>query len=103
MQVKYKRQALRELARITDIYLEYSGPIAARRLIGNVEDCIMSLQKFPFIGHPEPLLTDRKRLYRAKSINKNYRMIYYTTQKTIWIVDFWDRRRDPAKLARRVK
>ena len=30
-------------------------------------------------------------------------MIYYVSNDTIWIVDFWDRRNNPAKLVARVK
>ena len=61
------------------------------------------LLKHPFIGHPETLLSNRSRDYRAISINKNYRMIYHVTKNTIWIVDVWDRRNDPSKLVSRIK
>ena len=30
-------------------------------------------------------------------------MVYFQKGDTIWIVDFWDSRRDPAKLAERIK
>ena len=103
MQYKITKQAQETLMQIYDVFLEFAGQRNADKIIERVDDRLNTLLKHPYIGHPEMLLADRKRVYRAVSINKNYRMIYYTTRKTIWIVDFWDRRRDPAKLAWRVK
>ena len=72
-------------------------------MVDRVDDRLKALVKHPFIGHPEPLLSNRARRYRAISINKNYRMIYYVSKNIIWIVDFWDRRNNPLHLAERVK
>lgn len=47
-------------------------------------------------------LANRKHPYRSKSITKYYRMIYYQEGETIWVVDFWDSRQDPAKLSKRI-
>ena len=75
----------------------------ANLFIEKTNQCGNKLLKYPHIGHPEELLADRKRLYRTISINTNYRLIYHVTSTTIWIVDVWDRRRDPLKLTKRIK
>ena len=65
-------------------------------------DMQLQFTKHPEVGHPETLLSDRKRMYRSISINKNYYFIYHVTKTTIWIVDIWDRRQNPAKLTARI-
>ena len=64
---------------------------------------IVTLMKHPEVGHPETLLSDRKRMYRSISINKNYYFIYHVTKTTIWLVDIWDRRHNPSRLTARIK
>ena len=103
MKVRFTRQARIEFFRIVDVFTEYAGQRYAQTFIDKVTDIGSLLNKFPFAGHPEPLLKERKRLYRAKSINENYRVIYYVAKTYIWIVDIWDRRRNPAFLTKRVK
>ncbi len=103
MQVRFTTEARNELRRIIDIYVEYAGPMSAEKFGNLVDDQITKLVNHPEIGHPEPLLADLKYQFRAKSINKNYRIIYLVYEDTLWIYDFWDRRRDPVKLKERIK
>ena len=60
------------------------------------------LQKHPESGFPEPLLSDRKILYRASIINKYYKIIYYVKGNTLRIAAFWDMRMNPNKLEKRI-
>ena len=76
MQLQFTKQAREEYLRIVSVFAEFA--------------------------HPETLLSDRKRMYRSISINKNYYFIYHVTKTTIWIVDIWDRRQNPAKLTARI-
>ena len=103
MQLQFTKQARTEYLRIVSVFAEFAGVRSAGNFIDRVKNKGEMLLKHPFIGHPETLLSNRSRDYRAISINKNYRMIYYVSNDTIWIVDFWDRRNNPAKLLVRVK
>ena len=103
MQVKFTTEARNELKRILDVFVEYAGPMSAVKFGRLVDDQIAMLVKYPEIGHPEPLLASHKYKFRTKSINKNYNIIYLVFEDTLWIYDFWDRRRDPKKLKERIK
>ena len=50
-------------------------------------------------------LKNRKKHYRARHIIGRFKLIYYynETTDTVHIADIWDMRRDPAKLANRIK
>ena len=85
------------------VFAEYAGPRSADKFIKRVNDRGATLLKYPEIGHPEMLLADRQRKYRSISLNTNYSLVYYMTMTTIWIVDIWDRRKDPAKLVSRIR
>ena len=102
MQVRFTTEARNELKRILDVFIEYAGPMSAEKFGNLVDDKIGMLEKYPEIGHPEPLLSHLRYNFRAKSINKNYRIIYLIHEDTVWIYDFWDRRCDPEKLKGRI-
>jgi plasmid stabilization system protein ParE len=102
MQVRFTTEARNELKRILDVFIEYAGPMSAEKFGNLVDDQIAILLKYPEAGHPEPLLANHKYLFRSKSINKNYRIIYLVYEDTLWIYDFWDRRRDPQWLKERI-
>ena len=103
MELRFTKKAEQEYLTIVERHAEYSGPIAANKFINKVETLKKMLLRHPYLGHPEVFLADRKYPYRSKSITKYYRMVYFQKGDTIWIVDFWDSRRDPAKLAERIK
>lgn len=103
MKLQFTKQAREEYLRIVSVFAEFAGSRSANLFIERVRDRGTLLLKHPEIGHPEMLLSDRKRLYRSISLNKNYSFVYHVTKTTIWIVDIWDRRQNPAKLTARVK
>lgn len=103
MRYRITKPAQQAFEHIYDTFFEFAGKRYTDQMVDRVDDRLNTLLKHPFIGHPETLLSNRSRDYRAISINKNYRMIYYVSNDTIWIVDFWDRRNNPAKLVARVK
>ncbi|MBQ8466221.1 MAG: type II toxin-antitoxin system RelE/ParE family toxin [Prevotella sp.] len=72
--------------RIVSVFAEFAGPLSANKFIERVRERGAILLKHPEVGHPE-----------------NYRFIYHITKTTIWIVDIWDRRNNPARLKARVK
>ena len=103
MQIQFTKLAREELLRIVSVFAEFAGARSANLFVERVRERGATLLKHPEIGHPETLLSDRKRLYRSISINKNYYFIYHVTKTTIWIVDIWDRRQNPARLTARVR
>ena len=58
--------------------------------------------RFPDTGFPEPLLVRRKKLFRAAILNRNYKMIYYVDNDTIWVAAIWDMRMHPNRLRRMI-
>ena len=102
MKIRFTKKAEAELLRIVDIFNEYAGARSADAFIDKVAICGSTLLKHPLSGQIEQILSDRKKTYRFKYINDNYKLIYHVTKNTIWVVDFWDRRCDPLRLARRI-
>ena len=102
MQIQFTKLAREEFLRIVSVFAEFAGTRSANLFVERVRERGATLLKYPEIGHPETLLSDRKRLYRSISINKNYYFIYHVTKTTIWIVDIWDRRQNPARLTARI-
>lgn len=103
MRLQFTKQAREEYLRIVSVFAEFAGTRSAIFFIERVRERGETLIKHPEIGHPETLLSDRKCMYRSISINKNYYFIYHVTKTTIWIVDIWDRRQNPARLTARIK
>ena len=75
MKLQFTKQAREEFLRIVSVFAEYAGLRSADKFIKRVND------------RGETLLN----------------LIYYVTKTTIWIVDIWDRRNDPAKLVKRIR
>lgn len=87
MQIRFTKKGREEFLKIISVFSEFAGTRSANKIIERVQQKGVILLKYPKSGHPEPLLSDRKRDYRYVVINKNYRMIYHVTKNTIWIVD----------------
>ena len=103
MRLQFTKLARAEYLRIVSVFAEFAGTRSANLFIERVRERGETLMKHPEVGHPETLLSDRKRMYRSISINQNYYFIYHVTKTTIWIVDVWDRRQNPARLTARIK
>ena len=103
MKLQFTKQAREEYLRIVSVFAEFAGTRSANLFIERVRDRGTTLMKHPEVGHPETLLSGRNRMYRSISVNKNYSFIYHVTKTTIWIVDIWDRRQNPTRLAARIK
>ena len=61
------------------------------------------LEDSPTIGRLEPLLADRVIQYRYLHVGKHNKMIYCIKGNSIYIVDLWDMRREPSRLASRIR
>ncbi len=102
MQVEFSEKAIQQLTAIVDSHLYYCGERSARKFSKQIDDKIRLLLKYPESGHPEPILKGKKILYRAKIINKNYKLVYWVDADTIRVSAVWDMRMNPIRLAKMV-
>lgn len=91
MQVEVSKRAQRQWLRILIYYNEMGGQRAAANLHQKYLKKQDRLLKHPESGFPEPLLSDRKILYRASIINEYYKVIYYAKGDILRIAAFWDK------------
>ena len=104
-QVKWQKRAEKELYRyLVKGFIEF-GETTANNFAEKVASINNDLERFPEIGYPEPLLKDRKKLYRARHIISRFKIIYHydIVNDIVHVADIWDTRRDPLKLAKRIK
>ena len=75
------------------------------RTASAVETIEKILAKYPETGFLEPLLQGLTPIYRARHINKRFKLIYWYDEMNdaIVIADIWDTRRNPQSLATRMK
>ena len=81
------------------------GLTTAIKTAQTIEDIADDLAKYPTAGFPEPLLKGAAHFYRARHINKRFKLIYRyeETIDTVYIEDIWDTRRSPENLRKRVE
>jgi plasmid stabilization system protein ParE len=102
MQIEVSKRAQRQWLQILVYYNEMGGESAALKLHQRFLKKQERLLKHPESGFPEPLLSDRKILYRASIINKYYKIIYYVKGDVLRIAAFWDMRMHPSNLRKTI-
>lgn len=103
--VKWNKMPL-QLWRETLLYgHDEFGKTTAIRFVKKTNKVIRKLERFPEIGFPEPLLKNKKVIYRACHLLPHLKLIYryYPTSDTVRIVDVWNTRRSPDKLTKRIR
>lgn len=90
-----------ELHLIFDYYKENASSRIAKKLVLEITQAVIKLQKQPDIGQREELLLDRKEEFRYL-VFKNYKLIYWINfaEKRIEITDIFDTRQNPIKISR---
>ena len=104
-QVKWQKRTEKELYRyLVKGFIDF-GETTANNFAEKVGAINKDLERFPEIGYPEPLLKNRKKLYRARHIISRFKIIYRydAVNDVVHVADIWDTRRDPDKLANRIK
>ncbi|MBO4551532.1 MAG: hypothetical protein J5733_12445 [Bacteroidaceae bacterium] len=61
------------------------------------------LMRYPNLGKIDPLYADRSVAYRSVIINGLSKLVYRIDDDAIYVVDFWDTRREPTAQAAKVK
>ena len=81
------------------------GSMTANKTDHIIDEIEQDLAKWPTAGFPEPLLKGAAHFYRARHINKRFKLIYRyeETIDTVYIEDIWDTRRSPENLRKRIK
>lgn len=80
------------------------GVSTAKKLAQKITRIQDSLENFPELGYRESLMENVSRIYRARVINKRYKLIYRYEEDidTVYIEDIWDTRRAPDNLIKRI-
>ena len=98
---EFAKQQIREIAQ--NIQSAF-GKKHRDNFMQKVKEARRLLADNPHLGPKEPLLSDSPRGYRSVVVTKLNKMVYYVDNDTIiYIVDFWDVRREPSTLANQVK
>ncbi len=105
MKCNWTKRAVLEYKKVIKYIYEQYGEISALKFITAVEHLDANLAKYPEIGSPEQLLQDRtKYLYRSHTVGTHNKLVYTINKEGIvTIVDMWDMRRNPNRLANRIK
>ena len=88
--------------KLFDIFTFYKQKVSekvATKIINEIVDATIDLDKNPKTGQIEEFLTDRKEEFRYL-VSSNYKIIYYinTETKRIIIANIFDARQNPEKL-----
>ena len=103
VEVIWTKRANRERIATLTYGAKEVGKNAAGKLNERIESYNVLLVENPRLGVLESLLVERRREYRSIVVHEHYKLIYYIKGKTLYIVDLWDTRREPAKLAKRIR
>lgn len=99
MKIKVENQvrtAIRQRAHY--IYMQF-GKQARKDFRENIGSIFELLRDNPQLGSVEPLLAGLKRTYRSIVIHRLNKLVYFVEDDIIYIVDFWDTRREPKNQA----
>lgn len=86
------RASYRQVARYINTKF---GRKARQEFMQRVKDTESHIKRSPNIGPIDPLYADRTVAYRSVIINGLNKMVYRIDDDVIYIVDFWDTRREP--------
>ncbi len=73
------------------------GRKARQEFMQRVKDVEQRIANQPNIGSIDPLYADRSQAYRSVIINGLNKLVYRIDGDIIYIIDFWDTRREPVK------
>lgn len=74
-----------------------------KRFRQEIDDVVTTLMRSPNIGSIDALYTNRPLTYRSIIVNGLNKIVYRIDGDIIYIVDFWDTRREPKNQASKTK
>lgn len=102
MGITWSYYALNALYNTFDYVEENFGKATLKKLKESVMHINTMLPKQPFAGQIEQLLAYSPIQFRSILVSDINRIVYRVTENEIIVVDFWDMRRDPDFLAKRI-
>ena len=97
MKIFWTETALNQLEGIFDFYSVIVDANTARKIVTNIVDKTIVLEKTPHIGQVEELLIKRKLEYRYL-VEGNYKIIYWIEETEIKVASVFDCRQNPKKM-----
>ena len=102
MKVKWTPTAKKQW-RKTAIYVQKKfGDKTRDAFMKEVLQTSLLLGDHPEMGKVEPYLAGLPRAYRSVVVNRLNKIVYYADSNIVYIVAFWDTRREPNAQARQV-
>ena len=95
MKIKWNPSARADMRQVARYVNKKFGRKARQEFMQKVKDTEQRIAPQPNIGQIDPLYADRPLTYRSVIINGLNKMVYRVDGDIIYIVDFWDTRREP--------
>ena len=92
--------AANQLKEISKFYSERGSKSYVKKIQKQFLDLIKQLKVNPNLGQKQTVIINSSFEYRYLLVNKSYKVIYRQTNKTIYVVDFFDTRQKPLKIGR---
>lgn len=99
MKLKWNLSAKSDMRQVARYVNRKFGRKARQEFMLRVKDAEKMIMHQPNIGPIDPLYADRPLTYRSVVINGLNKMVYRIDGDIIYIVDFWDTRREPRNQA----
>lgn len=103
MRVIWTARAKSEFRKTLSYINQEFGKKTAMEFAEKVDQWVVWMSENPEISPQEQLLADRTILYRSRKVGKYNKLIFKNNSTTLFIVDLWDMRRKPARLAARIR
>ena len=99
MKIKWNASARADMRQVARYVNRMFGRKARQEFMKRVQHSEQLILHQPNIGQIDPLYADRPLTYRSIIINGLNKMVYRIEGDIIYIVDFWDTRREPTNQA----
>ena len=99
MKIRWNSSARADMRQVARYVNKKFGRKARQEFMQRVKDAEKRIATQPNIGIIDPLYADRPMTYRSVIINGLNKMVYRIDGDIIYVVDFWDTRREPVSQA----
>ena len=99
MRLQWSKKARRKVDAVAVYISRTFGEWSSRAFLEEVDEVATLLLRHPNLGPIERFLANEPIMYRSLVVNKLNKIIYTVKNDVIYIVDFWDTRREPSAQA----
>lgn len=103
MKIVWSARAKSEFRKVLVYINQEFGKKPALDFAEKVDQWVIWMSENPEMSPQEQLLADRVILYRSRKVGKYNKLIFKNTASILYIVDLWDMRREPSRLACRIR